>query len=177
VLTAAEERAKVKRETRETLGLREYTALFAVVSEWSERFGHQTHTRACQAHVAQAKALIGLAIHTRHAGDIGRAVQYLQSAVTFCRKGQMVEETFGPQLKQLWQWYGVVAKGVEPGSEAHTCLERFVAAVDVVNNSIAADDTDRIIETFDTTLALLKDAALARHRRYHSGRLFPDPQP
>ena len=77
----------------------------------------------------------------------------------------MVEETFRPQLDQLWQWYGVVARGVEPGSEAHECLERFVVAVDVFNNSMADDDTDRIVETFDTAVALLKDAASARPRR------------
>jgi len=30
---------------------------------------------------------------------------------------------------------------------------------------MAADDTDRIIKTFDTAVALLKDAASARPRR------------
>jgi hypothetical protein len=77
----------------------------------------------------------------------------------------MVEETFGAQLKQLRQWYDVVSRGVEPGSEAHDCLERFVVAVDVFNDSTARDDTDHIIKTFDTAVALLKDAASARPRR------------
>lgn len=147
------------------MGLREYTAIFIIVSEWSERFGPQIHTRVSRAYVDQARKLIGLAIHTRHEGDIDRAVQYLHSAVTCFRKGDMVEETFGPQLKQLWQWYDVVARGVEPGSEAHDCLERFVVAVDVFNDTIARDDTDHIIETLDTAVSLLKDAAAARPRR------------
>jgi hypothetical protein len=77
----------------------------------------------------------------------------------------MVEETYGPQLQQLWPWYDVVARGVEPGSEAHVCLERFVVAVDAFNDSIARDDTGHIRETFDTAVALLKDAASARPRR------------
>jgi hypothetical protein len=81
------------------------------------------------------------------------------------RRGEMVEETFGPQLEQLRQWYDVVARGVEPGSEAHDCLERFVVAVDVFNDSTARDDTDHIIKTFDAAVALLKDAASARPRR------------
>ena len=37
------------------------------------------------------------------------------------RRDEMVKETFGPQLEQLRQWYDVVARGVEPGSEAHDC--------------------------------------------------------
>lgn len=163
VLTAAEERAQGEREARETAGLRAYTALFAIVSQWSERFA--PHAQAGRAYVDQAKGLIGLAMHTRHAGDIDRAVQYLHRAVTSLRKGTMVEETFGPQLDQLWQWYDVVARGVEPESEAHACLERFVVAVGVFNDSMARDDTDHIIATFDTAVALLKDAASARPRR------------
>jgi hypothetical protein len=91
-------------------------------------------------------------------------VQYLQSAVTSFWKGDMVQETFEPKLKQLWEWYDIVARGVDPGSEAHECLTRFVAAVDVFNDSIARDDTDRMIKTFDTAVALLKDAASARPR-------------
>jgi hypothetical protein len=81
------------------------------------------------------------------------------------RRDEMVKETFGPQLEQLRQWYDVVARGVEPGSEAHDCLERFVVAVDVFNDSTARDDTDHIIKTFDAAVALLKDAASARPRR------------
>lgn len=165
VLTAAEERAQGDREARETSRLRAYTALFAIVSQWSERFDPPAHVRAARAYVDQAKGWIGLAMHTRHAGDIARAVQYLHRAVTSLRKGAMVEETFGPQLDQLWQWYDVVARGVEPGSEAHACLERFVVAVGVFNDSMAGDDTDHIIATFDTAVALLKDAASARPRR------------
>ena len=164
VLTAAEERAKGEREARATSGLRAYTAIFAIVSQWSERFDPHVHARAGRACVDQAKGLIGLAMHTRHAGDIDRAVQYLYSAVTSLRKGAIVEETFGPQLDQLWQWYDVVARGVEPGSEAHARLERFVVAVGVFNDSMARDDTDHIRATFDTAVALLQDAAAARPR-------------
>jgi hypothetical protein len=164
VLTAAEERAQGEREVRATSGLRAYTALFAIVSQWSERFDSPVHARAGRAYVDQAKGLIRLAMHTRHEGDIDRAVQYLHRAVTSLRKGKMVEETFGSQLDQLWQWYDVVARGVEPGSEAHECLERFVVAVGVFNDSMARDDTDHIIETFDTAVALLQNAASARPR-------------
>ena len=81
------------------------------------------------------------------------------------KRNEMVEETCGPQLEQLMQWYDVVARGVEPGSEAHDCLERFVVAVDVFNESTARDDTDHIIQTYDAAVALLKNAALARPRR------------
>ena len=164
MLTATEERKTVEPEARETSGLREYTALFAVVSEWAERFGPHVHTRAGQAHAEQAKELIGLAIHTRREGDLDRAVQYLHRAVTSFRKGNRVEDTFGPKLEQLWQWYDVVARGVEPGSEAHNCLEQFVAAVEVFNDSTVRDDTDHIIKTYDAAVALLKDAASARPR-------------
>lgn len=101
-----------------------------------------------------------MAIDTRQEGDIER-----HRAVTSFWKGNMMEETFGPKLKQMWEWYEVVARGVEPGSEAHECLERFVAAVDVCNDSMAQNDTDHIIKTFNTAIALLKDAALARPRR------------
>ena len=76
----------------------------------------------------------------------------------------MVEETYGPQLEKLRQWHDIVARGVEPESEAHECLERFVAAVDVFNDAIAENDVDYIIKTFDTAVALLKDAAAARPR-------------
>ncbi len=76
----------------------------------------------------------------------------------------MVETTFRPKLEQLRQWYGIVARGVESGSEAHECLERFVVAFDTFNDAMAQDDTDQMIETFDTAVALLKDAALARPR-------------
>jgi hypothetical protein len=79
-------------------------------------------------------------------------------------KGDVVEKTFEPNLEQLWKWYDIVARGVDPGSEAHECLARFVTAVDVFNDSIARDDTDRIKKTFDTAVALLKDAASARPR-------------
>jgi hypothetical protein len=163
MLTAAEERAMGEREAREILGLREYTAIFAIVSEWFERCPH-VHRRAGRAYVEQAKQLIGLAIHTRHEGDIDRAVRYLHSAVACFRKGDMVKKTFGPQLEQLWQWYDVVARGVEPGSEARKCLDQFIVAIDDFNDSMTQDDTDHIIETFDTAVALLKDAASARHR-------------
>jgi hypothetical protein len=77
----------------------------------------------------------------------------------------MVEETFEPQLKQLKHWYDVVARGVEPGSEAYDCLERYVIAIDAFNDSTARDDTDHITKTFDAAVALLKDAAAARPRR------------
>lgn len=77
----------------------------------------------------------------------------------------MVEETFRPKLEQLGQWYRVVARGVESESEAQECLDRFVIAVDAFNDAIARDDTDHMIRTFDTAVALLKEAALARPRR------------
>jgi hypothetical protein len=57
VLAAAEERAKVEREGRKSSGLRAYTAIRLVVSEWSERFGPLVHTRAGRAYVEQARAL------------------------------------------------------------------------------------------------------------------------
>ena len=60
ILTAAEERAQGEREVRETSGLRAYTALFAIVSQWSERFDPPVHARAGRAYVDQAKGLIGL---------------------------------------------------------------------------------------------------------------------
>jgi hypothetical protein len=165
VVTAAEERAKAEREPRETSALRKYTTIFAIVAALSERVGQHVRTRSGQASVEQAKALIEQAIHTRHNGDIDRAVQYLHRAVTSLRQGEVREETFGLQLDQLRQWYDVVARDVEPGSEAHTCLERFVVAVDVFNDSTARDDTDRMIETFDMAVEVLKDAASARPRR------------
>jgi hypothetical protein len=76
-----------------------------------------------------------------------------------------LEETFVSQLDQLRQWYEVVARGAEPSSEAYECLQQFVVAVDVVNDSTAQDNTDRMIEMFDTAVELLKDAASARPRR------------
>jgi hypothetical protein len=138
--------------------------MLLVVSEWSERCSLQIHTRAGRTYVKQARELIGIAIYTRHEGALDRAVKYLRSAATSLWQGEMVETTFRPKLEQLWQWHAIVAKGVEPGSEAHACLERFVAAVDVFNDSIARDDTDHMIKTFDTAIALLKEAALARPR-------------
>lgn len=145
---------------------------FAIVSELSRRFAQHAHRRADRADVDQAKESIGRAMHTRREGDIDRAVSYLHNAMTSPRRdemverrNEMVEETCGPQLEQLRQWYDVVARGVEPGSEAHDCLERFVVAVDVFNESTARDDTDHIIQTFDAAVALLKDAASARPRR------------
>jgi hypothetical protein len=165
VIAAAERRAKAERETRETSALREYLVIFAIVSTLSERFSQHLRTRSGQGYVAQAKAFIEQAIKQRHDGDIDRAVQYLRGAVTSLRKGEVVEETFGPQLDQLRQWYGVVARGIEAGSEAHKCLERFVVAVDVFNDATGLDDTDRMIETFDMAVVLLKEAAMARPRR------------
>ncbi len=164
VLAAAEERAKVEREANKPFGLLEYTVMLLVVSEWTERFSAHVCTRAGLVCVKQARELIVIAIDTRQEGDIGQAVQYLCSAATFLSRGEMVESTFRPKLEQLRQWYGIVARGVEPGSEAHECLERFVVAVDVFNDAIAQDDTDHMIKTFDTAVALLKDAASARPR-------------
>jgi hypothetical protein len=80
-------------------------------------------------------------------------------------RGDIVTETCGPQLEQLRQWYDVVAQGVEHGSEAHEYLERVVVAVDVFNDSLVRDDTDKIVATFDAAVALLKVAAAARPRR------------
>ncbi len=138
--------------------------MLLVVSEWSERFGSYVYTRAGRAFVEQAREWIGIAIDARQEGDIGQAVQYLCSAATFLSRGEMVETTFRPQLEQLRQWYGIVARGVEPGSEAHECLERFVVVFDIFNDAIARDDTDHMIETFDTAVSLLKVAASARPR-------------
>ena len=81
------------------------------------------------------------------------------------QKSEIMEETAGPQLKQLRQWYDVVARGVEPGSEASDCLERAVVAIDIFNNSLSREDTDRTIKTFDVAVASLKVAAAARPRR------------
>jgi hypothetical protein len=164
VLGAAEEQAKVEREAREPSGLRAYTIMLLVVSGWSERFGTYVCTRASRAYVEQARELIGIAVDTRQEEDIGQAVQYLCSAARSLWRAEMIETTFRPKLEQLRQWYGIVARGVEPGSEAHECLERFVVAFDTFNDTIAQDDTDQIIETFDTAVSLLKDAALARPR-------------
>jgi len=164
VLGAAEEQAKVERGAREPSGLREYTIMLLVVLEWCERFGASVHTRAGRAYVEQAREWIGIAIDTRQEGYIDQAVQYLCRATRSLWRGTTVETTFRPKLEQLRQWYGIVARGVEPGSEAHECLERFVVAFDTFNDAIAQDDTDQMIETFDTAVALLKDAASARPR-------------
>ena len=110
------------------------------------------------------KALIESAISARPDGDIDRAVRHLHLAAQSLGQVQMVEEAYGPQLKQLRQWHDVVARGVEPASEAQECLERFIAAVDVFNDAIAHNDVDYIIETYDTAVALLKAAAAARPR-------------
>ena len=165
VLTLVEERAQVEREAREAAELRQYAALFATVSQWAKRWGRDVLTRAGRRHVNLAKRLIELAICTRHQGEINRAVLHLHGAVTALRKGKTMEETFAPQLKQLWQWYEVVSRGVEPESEADDYLEQFTIAVDVFDDAIAQGDTDYIIEVFDTAVALLKDAAAARPRR------------
>jgi hypothetical protein len=92
--------------------------------------------------------------------------------MTFLRRNNMVdqtnemmEETVGPQLKQLRQWYDVVARGVEPGSAAYDCLERAVVAIDVFHNSLSREDTGHAIKTFDVAVASLKVAAAARPRR------------
>jgi hypothetical protein len=164
VLGAVEEQAQVERNARKPSGLREYTIMLLVVSEWCEHFGASVHTRAGRAYVEQAREWIGIAINDRQDGDVDQAVQYLCSAARALWRGKMVEITFRPKLEQLRQWYGVVAQGVESGSEAHECLERFVVAFDTFNDAIAQDDTDQMIETFDTAVALLKDAASARPR-------------
>jgi len=173
LLTVAEGRAKTERGSMETSTLREYTVLFTIVSELYRRFDPHVHRRADRADVDQAKKSIGLAIHTRRERIlialcrtfIARWHLLRERDEMVDRRDEMVKETFGPQLEQLRQWYDVVARGVEPGSEAHDCLERFVVAVDVFNDSTARDDTDHIIKTFDAAVALLKDAASARPRR------------
>lgn len=86
LLTATERRAKTERETMETSTLREYTVLFAIVSELYRRFDPHVHRRADRADVDQAKESIGLAIHTRREGDIDRAVSYLYRAMTSSRR-------------------------------------------------------------------------------------------
>jgi hypothetical protein len=165
VVTAAEKRARAEREKGETSALRQYTVLFAIVSALAARVDQPMRTRSGRACVEQAKALIKQAIHTRYDGDIDQAVQHLYRAVTSLRQGDVLETTFGPHLDQLRQWYDIVARGVEAGSEAHECLQRFVVAVDVFNDSTAQDNTDRMIETFDMAIEVLKDAASARPRR------------
>lgn len=67
LLTAGEGRGKTERETMETSTLREYTVLFAIVSELYRRFDPHVHRRADRADVDQ-KESIGLAIHTRREG-------------------------------------------------------------------------------------------------------------
>lgn len=81
------------------------------------------------------------------------------------KSGNMVAAGVGPQLEQLRQWYDIVARGVEQGSEAQDCLERVVVAVDAFNDSVARDDPDDLVKTFDIAVALLKVAAAARPRR------------
>ena len=164
-LTAAEERVNIERRTTETSGLHEYAVLLLVVSEWSERFGSCLYTRAGHAHAEQARSLIEIAIGARQQGEIDQAVQHLHSAVASLWKGIIVEDTFRPKFEQLGQWYRIVARGVDPGSEAHEWLERFVVAVDAFNDAITRDETEQMIETYDTAIALLKTAALARPRR------------
>jgi hypothetical protein len=164
LLTAAEGRAKAERDTMETSTLRQYTVIFAIVSELYRRFDQYVRTRIGRAYVDQVKESIEKAINARHDGDIDRAVQYLHGAAKSLGKAKMVEETYGPQLDQLQQWYDVVVRGVEHGSEAYECLNRFVIAVDVLNDWIALDDTDNVIEAFDMAVELLKDAAAARPR-------------
>lgn len=163
--TAVDERARAQRDTRETSALRAYTALFAVVSVLSERFAQRVRTRLGRACADRATSLIEQAMHKRHHGDVDWAVQCLHRAAAYLRKGNVAEETFGPRLDQLWRGYNIVARGVEPGSEAHECLERFVVALDLFNDSTARDDTDFMIATFDRAVDLLKNAALARPRR------------
>ena len=165
VTTSLAARARVERETGESSGLREYTVLFAVVSVLCERFVQRVRAWSGRVYADRAKACIEQAINQRHNGGIDQAVKCLHCAVTSMRKGGVVEETFGPQLDQLWSGYEVVAQGVEVGSEAHECLERFVIAVDLFNDATLQDDTDDIVERFDIAIDLLKRAALARHRR------------
>lgn len=164
--TAAPEAcARAERKMGESPRLREYSALFTVVSALCGRFDQHVRTRSGQACAERAKAFIERAIKQRHYGDIDQAVACLHSAVISIQKGGVMEETFGPRLEQLWHGYDAVAQGVEPGSEAHEYLERFVVAVDIFNDATVQDDTDYIVERFDIALDWLKRAALARHRR------------
>lgn len=165
VSAAPEACARAEGEPGESPRLREYTALFAVVSVLCERFAEHIRTRSGQAYADLASAFIELAMNQRHDGDIDQAVECLHGAVVSIKKGDVMEETFGPRLDQLWYGYDVVAQGVESGSDAHECLERFVVAVDRFNDATVQNDTDDIIEKFDMALDLLKCAALARHRR------------
>lgn len=144
--------------------LREYTVVFAIGSELYRRLEQQASTQVGRAYADQVKESIEKAINARHEGDIDRAVHHLHNATQSLGKAKMVEETYGPQLDQLQQWYDVVARGVEHGSEAYDCLERFAIAVDVLNHWIALDDTDNVIEAFDMAVDLLKGAAAARPR-------------
>ncbi len=91
------------------------------------------------------------------------------------QRSKMMEETVGPQLKQLRQWYDVVARGVEPGSEAQDCLDQVVVAIDIFNDSLSRDDTDCIIQTFDAAVTSLKVATAARPRR-EGKPVVPDDQ-
>jgi hypothetical protein len=165
VTAASEACTRAERGMGESPRLREYTALFSVVSVLCERFDQHIRTRSGQACADQAKAFIQRAIQQRHHGDMDQAVECLHGAVISIQKGDVMEETFGPRLDQLWHGYDAVAQGVEPGSEAHEYLERFVVAVDLFNDATVQDDTDYIVERFDIALDWLKRAALARHRR------------
>lgn len=156
--------AKVEREIMETSTLREYTITFATISELYRRLSQGICTRIGQVYVHQVKELIEKAIAIRPSGDINRAVEYLHRAARLLGQVKMVEETYGPQFEKLQQWHDVVARGVEPESEADKCLERFVAAVGFFNDAIAQNDVDDVIKTFDTAVELLKVAAEARHR-------------
>lgn len=144
--------------------LREYTVIFATGSELYRRLEQHACTQVGRAYVEQVKESIEKAIHARHDGDIDRAVHHLHHATKSLGQANIVEKTYGPQLDQLQQWYNVVARGVEHGSEAHEYLERFSIAVDVLNHWITKDDTDNVIEAFDMAVDLLKGAAAARPR-------------
>lgn len=154
-----------ERGTEEPPRLSEYTTLFAVVSVWYERFDQHLRTRSGRACADRAKACIEQATDQRRNGGIDLAIACLYHAAVSIKQGDVLEETFGPRLEQLWHGYGVVAQGVEAGSEAHACLERFVVAIDLFNDATMQNDTDDIVEKFDMAIDLLKGAALARHRR------------
>ena len=138
--------------------------IFAIDSELHRRLEQHACTQVGRAYVDQVKESIEKAIKARHAGNINRAVHHLHRATKSLGKAKMVEETYGPQLDQLRQWHDVVVRGVEHGSEAYKCLERFAIVVDALNHWIVMDDTDKVIEAFDMAVDLLKDAAAARPR-------------
>ena len=144
--------------------LREYMVIFVTGSKLYRCLEQHACTQVGRAYVDQVKKSIEKAINARHDGDLDRAVHHLHRATKSLGKAKMVEETYGPQLYQLQQWHDVVARGVEHGSEAYECLERFAIAVDDLNHWIAMDNTDNVIEAFDMAVDLLKDAAAARPR-------------